>query len=157
MQDDTSKIKIQDELSYIQINQLHKATMTFSSQSFELKKFSIVAISTVSTIILGAKRDGIILGAKKDWYVLFLAIVLITVLFYTLDAIAYYYQRVLRQRMIDEENKIYNRNNITEIRLSLSKQPTWWGAFFNKSHFMYYTIVVICVLILVFIKGINNE
>jgi len=147
MLDDNRKIEIQDELSKIQIDQLHKATMTFSSQSFEVKKFCIVAITTVSTIIL---------GAGKSVLAVCFSIIIITLLFYTLDAFTYYYQRVLRKRMIEEENAIYTRNAISDMRSALDA-TSWGNAFFNKSHFMYYTISIIFIALFLYLVCLERS
>lgn len=112
--------------------------MNFSAQSFEIKKFCIVTIATVSTIIL---------GINPERWILCCFILATTFLFYFIDAFIYYYQRNLREKMITEENKIYNRHNISETRNQLAK-TSWTHAFFNRSHFMYFVIIILASLFL---------
>lgn len=143
-----NNIKILDELSKIQIEQLHNITLSISKQSFEIKKLYIISLTTLISIF-----------SLKNINILFLGCLTTTFLFYIVDSFLYFYQRTLRNKMIIEENKIYERNKIENInfRDSLSK-TNLCSAFFNSSQIIYYIIFSILIfsliLKIIFIKYI---
>lgn len=124
------KIKILDELSKIQIEQLHNTTLSISKQSFEVKKLYIITLTALISIF-----------SFKNITILFFSCLVVTFLFYIVDSFLYHYQRNLRNNMITEENKIYERNGIDQLnfRKSLSKIELS-SAFFNSSQVSYYIV-----------------
>lgn len=135
------QIIIQDELSKIQIDQLHKATLNFSNQCFETKKLCVVALTSVVTVFFG-------LNKKEEFgdYCCELAVFLIAVtfLFFVVDSTLCFYQSSLRTRMIEEENQIYKRNKIKDLRTPL-KKINWMKAALNKSNLFYLLILIVCI------------
>ena len=140
------KIKILDELSKIQIDQLHNITLLISKQSFEIKKLYIITLTTLISIF-----------AFKNVSILFFSCLIATLLFYIVDSFLYYYQRNLRNNMIIEENKLYKRNNIDQLnfRKPLSNIKLSF-AFFNLSQAVYY-IVFIVLFFLLILKMLFNQ
>lgn len=140
------KIKILDELSKIQIDQLHNITLLISKQSFEIKKLYIITLTTLISIF-----------AFKNVSILFFSCLIATLLFYIVDSFLYYYQRNLRNNMIIEENKIYKRNSIDQLnfRKPLSNIKLSF-AFFNLSQAVYY-IVFIVLFFLLILKMLFNQ
>lgn len=97
------KKSLEDEIDWKIIDQLHTATLNFSTTSLELKKilFILVGIAVPSLIKLA--------GDKLDTS-LFITIYLLSVTFWLLDSFTYFYQEKLREKMDKLFNQIKKRN-----------------------------------------------
>lgn len=97
------KKSLEDEIDWKIIDQLHTATLNFSTTSLELKKilFILVGIAVPSLIKLA--------GDKLDTS-LFVTIYLLSVTFWLLDSFTYFYQEKLREKMDKLFNQIKKRN-----------------------------------------------
>jgi len=154
MSECTEKIKIIDTLDKEEISQLHAAVSGFSSQSFELKKLCVTIVISACTIAATVFRDNY--GYE---FLLTLKIIILTIpiLFYIVDITTYYYQDKLRCIMFNLENNIRRRNEIelkNNNRFS-TKQSTWCRrvlrAVFSTSNIIYWSLVVVGVVIFIFI------
>ncbi len=97
------KKSLEDEIDWKIIDQLHTATVNFSTTSLDLKKLLFVLIGlAVPTIIKLA-------GNKLD-ISLFVTIYLLGFTFWFLDSFTYYYQEKLREKMDKHFNNIKARN-----------------------------------------------
>lgn len=103
------KKTVEDEIDWKIIDQLHSATLNFSTTSLELKKllFVLVGIAVPSLIKLA--------GDKLDLS-LFVTIYLLSVTFWALDSFTYFYQEKLREKMDKHFSLIKERNS--EILIS---------------------------------------
>lgn len=98
------KKSLDDEIDWKIIDQLHTATLNFSTTSLELKKLLFVLIGiAVPTIIKLA-------GNKLD-ISLFITIYLLGITFWFLDSFTYFYQEKLREKMDNHFSKLKARNN----------------------------------------------
>ncbi len=97
------KRSLDDEIDWKIIDQLHTATVNFSSSSLEIKKlfFVLIGIAVPSIIKLS--------GDKLD-YSLFITLYTLTLTFWFLDSFTYFYQEKLREKMNRHFNEIKNRN-----------------------------------------------
>jgi hypothetical protein len=97
------KKSLEDEIDWKIIDQLHTATVNFSTTSLELKKllFVLVGIAVPSLIKLA--------GDKLDLS-LFVTIYILTLTFWFLDSFTYFYQEKLREKMDKHFNELKNRN-----------------------------------------------
>ncbi|MFZ1784294.1 MAG: hypothetical protein WAU23_03765 [Ferruginibacter sp.] len=127
------KKSLDDEIDWKIIDQLHTATVNFSSTSLELKKmlFILIGIAVPSLIKLA--------GDKLDKS-LFVTIYILTLLFWILDSLTYYYQEKLREKMDKHFSNIKNRNtpsaeNNPDFTLENSRTSKFrlWRSFFNPS------------------------
>lgn len=98
------KKSLEDEIDWKVIDQLHTATVNFSTSCLELKKlfFVLVGIAVPALIKLS--------GDKLD-ISLFVTLFFLTVIFWFLDGFAYYYQEKLREKMDKLFWQIKSRNN----------------------------------------------
>lgn len=105
------KRTLEDEIDWKVIDQLHTATVNFSSTSLELKKlyFVLVGIAVPSLIKLA--------GDKLD-ISLFITLYFLTFTFWFMDGFTYFYQEKLREKMNWHFTEIKNRN---EKNLILTK------------------------------------
>ena len=94
---------VEDEIDWKIIDQLHSATLNFSSTSLELKKllFVLVGIAVPSLVKLA--------GDKLD-FSLFVTIYLLSISFWFLDSLTFYYQESLREKMDNRFSQIKSRN-----------------------------------------------
>lgn len=98
------KKSLDDEIDWKIIDQLHTATLNFSTTSLELKKllFILVGIAVPSLIKLA--------GNKLDTS-LFITIYLLAITFWFLDSFTYFYQEKLREKMDYHFSQIKARNS----------------------------------------------
>lgn len=97
------KRSLDDEIDWKIIDQLHTATINFSSTSLDLKKLFFVLIGiAVPTIIKLA-------GNKLD-ISLFITLYLLGFTFWFLDSFTYFYQEKLREKMDRHFSNIKTRN-----------------------------------------------
>lgn len=97
------KKTLEDEIDWKIIDQLHTATVNFSTTSLELKKlfFVLVGIAVPSLIKLA--------GDKLDTS-LFVTLYILTLTFWSLDSFTYFYQEKLREKMDKLFNQIKSRH-----------------------------------------------
>ena len=97
------KKSLEDEIDWKIIDQLHTATLNFSTTSLELKKllFVLVGIAVPSLMKLA--------GDKLDTS-LFVTIYLLALTFWFLDSFTYFYQEKLREKMDKHFSQIKTRN-----------------------------------------------
>lgn len=108
------KKSLEDEIDWKIIDQLHTATLNFSTTSLELKKllFVLVGITVPSLIKLA--------GDKLDTS-LFVTIYLLAATFWFLDSFTYFYQEKLREKMDKHFSQIKMRN--IEALIVSDKKP----------------------------------
>jgi hypothetical protein len=109
------KRSLEDEIDWKVIDQLHTATVNFSTSSLELKKlyFVLVGITVPSLIKLS--------GDKLDLS-LFITLYILTFTFWFMDSFTYFYQEKLREKMNEHFTEIKNRNKETLIIPDAIKQ-----------------------------------
>lgn len=97
------KKSLDDEIDWKIIDQLHSATLNFSTTSLELKKllFVLIAIAVPSLIKLANNH----LDTS-----LFITIYLLAFTFWFLDSFTYFYQEKLREKMDNHFSQIKIRN-----------------------------------------------
>ena len=102
------KKSLEDEIDWKIIDQLHSATLNFSTTSLELKKllFVLIGIAVPSLIKLA--------GDKLD-ISLFITVYLLALTFWFLDSFTYFYQEKLREKMDKHFSQIKSRNAHTLI------------------------------------------
>lgn len=107
------KKSLADEIDWKIIDQLHTATLNFSTTSLELKKilFVLIGIAVPSLIKLA--------GDKLDTS-LFVTIYLLALTFWFLDSYTYFYQEKLREKMDKHFSQIKTRN--TEMLILSDKK-----------------------------------
>jgi hypothetical protein len=98
------KKSLEDEIDWKIIDQLHAATISFTTTSLELKKiyFTLITIA-VPTVI---KLSGDTLKTS-----LFVTIIILTITFWYLDGFTNYFQEKLRESMDKRFDEIRTRNN----------------------------------------------
>lgn len=97
------KRTLEDELDWKVIDQLHSATVNFSTTSLEIKKLFFVLIGIAVPTIIKLSED------KLD-FSLFMTLYILTFTFWFLDSFTYFYQEKLREKMNWHFNEIKNRN-----------------------------------------------
>jgi hypothetical protein len=97
------KRTLEDELDWKVIDQLHTATVNFSTTSLEIKKLFFVLIGIAVPTIIKLSGD------KLD-FSLFMTLYILTFTFWFLDSFTYFYQEKLREKMNWHFNEIKNRN-----------------------------------------------
>ena len=109
------KKTLEDEIDWKIIDQLHTATVNFTTTSLELKKlfFVLVGIAVPSLIKLS--------GDKLDLS-LFITLYILTFTFWLMDSYTYFYQEKLREKMNAHFTEIKNRNKENFILLDTIKQ-----------------------------------
>lgn len=108
------KKSLEDEIDWKIIDQLHSATLNFSTKSLELKKllFVLIGIAVPSMIKLA--------GDKLD-ISLFVTIYLLSVTFWFLDSFTFFYQEKLREKMDRHFSQLKDRNK--ESLILIDKKP----------------------------------
>lgn len=144
------KRSLEDEIDWKIIDQLHAATINFSTTSLELKKLLIVLIGIAVPSLIKLAGD------KLD-VSLFVTIYILTITFWFLDSFTYYYQEKLREKMDKLFNDIKKRNR-ENIILSDKQQEDFtlennrtsrdriWRSAMNPSVRLYVFITVINTL-----------
>jgi hypothetical protein len=100
------KRTLEDEIDWKIIDQLHSATLNFSTTSLELKKLLVVLIGIAVPSLIKLADDRLDLS-------LFVTIYLLAFTFWFLDSFTYYYQEKLREKMDKLFSQIKRRN--TEV------------------------------------------
>ncbi len=153
MSDNTKnrKNEIEDNLNKDHIEQYHKAVLSFSNQSFEIKKMCVTveigAFTLVSSLFKDNYTDTTFISLIK------VLSLLIPVLFYIVDIYTYFYQDKLRKLMYSEESLICKRHNIDKKpnkRFTKSKYSTLKRLFrsiFAFSNFIYWGLLLLSIII----------
>ncbi|MDR1383849.1 MAG: hypothetical protein LBJ67_08410 [Planctomycetaceae bacterium] len=97
------KKSIDDEIDWKLIDQLHTATLHFSSTSLELKKIYFVLVGIAVPTLIKLASDKLDLS-------LFITLYLLTVTFWFLDSFTYFHQEKLREKMDKIFSQIKRRN-----------------------------------------------
>lgn len=97
------KRSLEDEIDWKIIDQLHTATLNFSTTSLELKKLLIVLVGIAVPSLIKLAGD------KIDTS-LFITIYLLSLTFWFLDSFTYFYQEKLREKMDTHFSRIKMRN-----------------------------------------------
>jgi hypothetical protein len=147
------KRTLDDEVDWKIIDQLHNATINFSSTSLELKKlfFVLVGIAVPALIKLA--------GDKLD-ISLFVTLYILTITFWSLDSFTFFYQEKLREKMdklfnqIKErhkENLIVLRDITEEFTLEKTRRPDnrIWRSIWNPSVRLYGILFLVNTLTLI--------
>lgn len=102
-EDKEYKKSLEDEIDWKIIDQLHTATLNFSTTSLELKKLLFVLIAIAVPSLIKLAND------KLDTS-LFITIYLLAFTFWFLDSFTYFYQEKLREKMDNHFSQIKIRN-----------------------------------------------
>lgn len=103
-----------DEIDWVEVEQLHDATLKISQNCFEFKKLCIALIGVAAVALGKITSDSL----DPSYFVIPL---LIAFGFWVADFTAYYYQRVTRKRMSARLQAIATRNNVTESEIKALK------------------------------------
>lgn len=146
-----------DELDWKQFDQLHEVCSQISGFCFETKKFCVTTLFVVLTLTVKFTRD------RLDHSV-FVAGLIISICFWFVDAVGYYYQVKLRGIMETIRLRLAKRNakQLTEqapvIDRARVEQPWHKKAFqsgFNHSMWLYAVLVLLDLMLwVVFVKGL---
>jgi ABC-type uncharacterized transport system permease subunit len=138
---------VEDELDWSLLNQLHSAVLQMGTFCFRTKQVCLTVLVGVVGLITALTSD------KLDTSI-FVAGLLIPILFWSLDSIAYYYQVKLRGVMDGIRDRIQSRSSKDQIRgpnaeviessrTSRSTIQRLQDAFFNHSMWLYCLIAVV--------------
>lgn len=148
------EFKNDDDLKLKEIDQLHSAVSEFSKKCFETKKFFITTLMAITTFMLDVKSN-------KSISIQYLLIVLFTiVLFWTLDAQAYYYQEKLRIKMNHIANIIRLERGLKEehgFGIKMKKKrlenscilKKILRSLFNSSQYVYIILFLIDIIMII--------
>lgn len=112
--DNQYKKSLEDEIDWKVIDQLHAATINFSSTSLELKKLFFVLLGISVPTLVKLAKDKLDLS-------LFITIYILALSFWSLDSFTYFYQEKLRDKMDDIFSRIKSRN---QEKVIISSFPT---------------------------------
>lgn len=132
---------LEDELDWKLLDQLYGATLQVSNFCFEIKKFCVTTLFVVITVLAKFTQD------KLD-HSIFVTAVIITILFWFLDSVSFYYQVKLRGMMNSIRESIHKRSKTQIISNTISQaiQPDRiankqyklvFDAVFNHSMWLY--------------------
>lgn len=109
------KKSLEDEIDWKVIDQLHSATVNFSTTSLELKKLFFVLVGIAVPSLLKLAHDKLDIS-------FFITLYILTITFWFLDSFTYFYQEKLREKMDKHFNQIKSRNKETLIMPDNLKQ-----------------------------------
>jgi dipeptide/tripeptide permease len=149
------KKSLEDEIDWKIIDQLHTATLNFSTKSLELKKLLFTLVGIAVPTLIKLTHD------KLDTS-LFITIYLLVVIFWLLDSFTYYYQEKLRERMDTHFNLIKARNTLVEkvsdnytLENNRTSPNRWIRSLLNHSMMLYILILLLNIFThLLYIKGV---
>lgn len=132
--------KNEKEIYQNKMLQLHNATLQFSKNTLEIKKLFATVVIGFFTITTGLPKN---IAIEKQ----ILILIVLTVLFWVLDAQSYYYQKKLRKQMEALENKILGKkeDNICSV-CKYYNIKNYFKSIFNASMFIYYMGIIGLVL-----------
>lgn len=134
---------IEDKIDWKKIDQLHNATINFSKNSLEIKKLLFVVISISTPLIINLCNNQLNVA-------LFISLYIIIFAFWVFDSYTYYYQKKLRFQMDYYFEQVLSRNTNTQQE-TFKKEKTFEMikiSLFNWSHFCFYGILTIVIIIL---------
>ena len=148
------KKSLEDEIDWKIIDQLHAATLNFSTTSLELKKLFFVLVGiAVPTLVKLA-------GDKLDLS-LFVTIYLLSLTFWLLDSFTYFYQEKLREKMDNHFTQIRTRNveTIENPDYTLENNRTSsgriWRSLTNLSIKLYiFSIILNTIALILYLIGV---
>ncbi|MDD2776946.1 MAG: hypothetical protein PHU06_13400 [Gallionella sp.] len=124
---------IDDELDWKTLDQLHNATLQISGFCYEYKKFCITTEFVVLTFLVNFTKNNLA-------HVLFIAGLIIPVVFWILDAVAYFYQKKLRDMMNKVRSDIKTRHqkpkNNTQHEGEKIAKSSWFSRLIAKSSWL---------------------
>lgn len=127
-----------DELNWVEVEQLHSATIEISKNCFEYKKLCVSLLGVGAALIIK-------FFTEPFTSVNFGVALLICVGFWLADSTAFYYQRSLRMAMNNRMNQIASRNGVENYAtkdITASKLQS----LFNSSMTLYYALIAIVIL-----------
>ncbi len=127
-----------DELNWVEVEQLHSATIEISKNCFEYKKLCVSLLGVGAALIIKFSAD-------PFTNVNFGVALLICIGFWLADSTAFYYQRSLRMAMNNRLTQIASRNGVegyTTKNITVSK----FQSLFNSSMTLYYALITILAL-----------
>ncbi|SCY93526.1 hypothetical protein SAMN05720606_112178 [Paenibacillus polysaccharolyticus] len=160
IQEDRLRYKrtLEDEIDWKIIDQLHNATLNFSTKSLEIKKMFLVFIGILIPAILKLSND------TMNWSIVI--IMYLSILsFWLIDSYTYYYQEKLRGLMDNRFINISKRNereliikeNIKSgftIEPNRVKKVSKVKSIFNASHLIYFIMLILNIIFhLLYWKG----
>ncbi|MHA6613605.1 hypothetical protein [Photobacterium damselae] len=135
-----------DEMDWVEVDQLHEATLKISQNCFEFKKLCVAVIG-IAAVALNKLTS----NTLDPSY--FVVPFLIAFGFWIADFTAYYYQRVTRKRMNIRLQAIASRNQLLSSNISIIK-VSWVNAMFNLSMSLYFVLMSLSVIgFLLFYQG----
>ncbi|MCF5863004.1 hypothetical protein K3H50_06500 [Aeromonas veronii] len=135
-----------DEMDWVEVDQLHEATLKISQNCFEFKKLCVAVIG-IAAVALGKLTS----DTLDPSY--FIVPFLIAFGFWIADFTAYYYQRVTRKRMNTRLHAIASRNRLSTDKVSIVN-VSWFDAMFNLSMSLYFVIMSLSIFgFLLFSQG----
>lgn len=142
------KKTLEDEIDWKMIDQLHNATNNFSSSSLEFKKIYFVLLGIITPIIFKLANN------KFDISLLITPLCL-SIFFWILDVITYYFQENLRAKMKNHFKELKKRNSTgtnSNDEYTLENDRTsktrLRRSFFNASS-MFYPIIIVFDIVLI--------
>ena len=146
---------LDDELDWNQANQYHSAVLQISDKSFEIKKLSIITITTFITVLVKFTSDKLDLS-------LFVSTYLIIMMFWFIDSVTYYYQVKLRINISNhlKNIKVRNTQNSSDTSNTFVIEPgritnKKRKAAFNNSMWVYYILLFFnSIALILFLVGI---
>ena len=148
------KKSLEDEIDWKIIDQLHAATLNFSTTSLELKKmfFILVGIAVPTLVKLA--------GDKLDLS-LFLTIYLLSFTFWLLDSFTYFYQERLREKMDNHFTQIRTRNvetiEVPDYTLENNRTSSGriWRSLTNLSIKLYlFSVILNTIAFVLYLTGV---
>jgi len=137
------KKSVQDEIDWKVVDQLHAATLNFSSTSLELKKMYFVLVGIAMSALL------VLTDQELDTSI-FITLYLLTIMFWFLDSFTYYYQEGIRLKINKHLNLIHDRNipntsNTQDFVIDVARSNKYRviRSIFNYSLGLYYLCVIL--------------
>jgi hypothetical protein len=127
-----------DEMDWVEVEQLHEATLKISQNCFEFKKLCVAVIG-IAAVALGKLTS----DTLDPSY--FVVPFLVAFGFWIADFTAYYYQRVTRKRMNTRLQAIASRNQLSTYNIS-TVNVSWGNAMFNLSMTLYFVLMSLSVV-----------
>lgn len=122
-----------DEMDWVEVDQLHEATLKISQNCFEFKKLCVAVIG-IAAVALGKLTS----DTLDPSY--FVVLFLVAFGFWIADFTAYYYQRVTRKRMNTRLQAIASRNELSTDNIS-TVNVSWRNSMFNLSMSLYFVLM----------------
>ncbi|MEC6825331.1 hypothetical protein C9I86_12550 [Photobacterium sp. NCIMB 13483] len=127
-----------DEMDWVEVDQLHEATLKISQNCFEFKKLCVAVIGIVAVALSKLTSDTL----DPSYFVVPF---LVTFGFWIADFTAYYYQRVTRKRMNIRLQAIASRNRLPSNNIS-TVNVSWVKAMFNLSMSLYFVLMSLSIV-----------